>query len=394
MGKLTHKGAKAISDPGMYGDGEGLWLRVANGGSKSWVLRVAVHGKRREYGLGSLKWVTLAEAREMAREMRKAARMGGVPETVRTRQTFTLAEAAYKVHEAQLPTWKNAKHAETWIRSLEIHVLPRIGSRVIESIGSSEILEVLGPIWTKKPETARRILQRLSVIFDWAKTAGHYGAENPVNGVTRALPKVDRRPDHMAALPWQELPKLIADLGTKEGTAARMVEWVIYTAARSGEARHSVWAEIDGDIWTVPAERMKRGREHRVPLCRPAMAVLDKVRCLHHELVFPSRQRRIGVLEDRPLSVNTGPALLKRMGYGHITLHGFRSTFRDWRNECARADREVAEAALSHSIGNAVEQAYSRSDLFERRRSLMDAWGRFCTGSSGDIVQLARGSIR
>ncbi|KIC40152.1 hypothetical protein RA27_15070 [Ruegeria sp. ANG-R] len=392
MGKLTHKGVKGMSQPGMYGDGEGLWLRVADSGSKSWVLRVAVHGKRREFGLGSVKWVTLAEAREMARDMRKEARMGGVPESVRTRQTLTLEEATRKVYEAQRPTWKNAKHAETWIRSLEIHVLPRIGSRAIETIGSSEVLEVLGPIWTKKPETARRILQRLTVIFDWAKTAGHYGAENPANGVTRALPKVDRRPEHMAALPWQEVPKLIGELKEREGTAARLVEWVIYTAARSAEARLATWDEIEGNVWTVPADRMKRGKEHRVPLCKPALGVLERVKLLNPDLVFPSRQRRAGATEDQPLSINAGTSLLKRMGYGHITLHGFRSSFRDWCNEAARANREVAEAALSHAIGNSVEQAYSRSDLFERRRSLMDAWGRFCSGDSGEVVELVRGA--
>ncbi|WP_437436420.1 tyrosine-type recombinase/integrase [Ruegeria arenilitoris] len=259
-------------------------------------------------------------------------------------------------------------------------------------MGSSEILEVPGPIWTKKPETARRILQRLTVIFDWAKTAGHYGAENPANGVTRALPKVDRRPEHMAALPWQEVPKLICELKEKDGTAARLVEWVIYTAARSVEARLATWDEIEGNVWTVPADRMKRGREHRVPLCKPALGVLERVKLLNPDLVFPSRQRRAGATDDQPLSINAGTSLLKRMGYGHITLHGFRSSFRDWCNEAANANREVAEAALSHAIGNSVEQAYSRSDLFERRRTLMDAWGGFCSGDSGDVVELVRGA--
>ena len=390
MGKLTHKGVLGIKDPGMHGDGEGLWLRVSPTGAKSWVLRTAVHGKRREYGLGSVKWVSLAEARDMAREMRKEARTGGNPETIRARQSLTFEEAARRVHEAQAVTWKNPKHAQIWWRSLELHVLPKIGDRSIETIGAADVLEVLSPIWTEKHDTARRVRQRLAAIFDWAKTAGHYGAENPVTGVTRALPKVSRQAVHMAALPWRELPELMTRLQDAEGTAARMVEWVILTAARSGEARGTTWAEIEDAIWTVPADRMKRGKEHRVPLSGPALGVIERVRHLHPELVFPSRQRRAGALFDQPLSVNAGPAVLKRLGYEEITLHGFRSTFRDWCSEAARADREVAEAALSHATGNAVERAYSRSDLFERRIALMDAWGRFCTGARGDVVELAR----
>ncbi|RYH01791.1 integrase [Salipiger sp. IMCC34102] len=273
---------------------------------------------------------------------------------------------------------------------MELHVLPLIGDRAIETIGPAEVLEVLAPIWNEKHDTARRIKQRISGVFDWAKTAGHYGAENPVNGIARALPKVSRQAEHMAALPWQELPELIVQLAGIEGSTARLVEWVIYTAARSGEARAAVWSEIDGDVWIVPGERMKRGREHRVPLCHAALGVLDQVHELNPKLIFPSRHRRSGVPHDQPLSVNAGPALLKRMGFSHITLHGFRSTFRDWCSESARADREVAEAALSHATGSAVERAYSRSDLFERRISLMDAWGRFCTGARGDVVELTR----
>lgn len=392
MAKLTHKGARAITEPGMHGDGDGLWLKVSPAGARSWVLRVAVYGKRKEYGLGSMKWVSLADARDMAREMRKVARQGGNPETVRVRQTMTVQEAARQVHAALLPTWRNEKHGELWWRSLELHVFPKIGARAIESVGSAEVLEVLAPIWTEKYDTARRIRQRLAAVFDWAKTAGHYGSENPVTGVARALPKMARLTEHMAALPWAELPELMVKLSKIEGSTARMVEWVILTAARSGEARFSVWSEIENDMWVVPGERMKRGKEHRVPLCAAALGALDQVRGLNVELIFPSRQRRAGVLLDRPLSVNAGPALLKRMGYGHITLHGFRSTFRDWCNESARTQREVAEAALSHATGNAVERAYSRSDLFERRRALMDAWGRFCTGKSGEVVAMVRGA--
>lgn len=391
MGKLTHKGVQSLSKPGMHGDGDGLWLRVSQTGSKSWILRTAVHGRRKEFGLGSLKWVSLAEAREAARELRKVARQGGSPETMRMRQNLTLRDAAQRVHAAQLPTWKNRKHAAAWLQSLETYVLASLGDRAIETIGSAEILQVMGPIWTSKPETARRVLQRLHQIFDWAKTAGYYGAENPAAGVKRALPKVDRTQKHMAALPWQEMPAFFAKLDALEATAARMVQFAILTAARSGEARGAVWDEISQEAWIIPADRMKRNREHRVPLSDAALGVLDRVRCLHLELVFPSPQRRTGEASDKILSENAGSALLKRMGYEGITLHGFRSTFRDWCAESAHADREVAEAALSHATGNAVEQAYARSDLFDRRKELMAAWARYCIGETGSVVELVRG---
>lgn len=231
----------------------------------------------------------------------------------------------------------------------------------------------------------------MSTIFDWAKGAGHYPHENPVNGIKKALPTVKRRAEHMAALDWRDVPTFMDDLADREGVSARTLEFLILTAARSGEARGARWNEIDLEAreWVIPGERMKRGVPHRVPLSEAAVAVLEGVRGLDADLVFPSIQRGEKG-EARPQPVMVFKALMKRMGREGITVHGMRSSFRDWCSESAHADREVAEAALSHATGNEVERAYARSDLFERRRSLMDAWSRFAVGKRGNVADLVR----
>ncbi len=267
------------------------------------------------------------------------------------------------------------------------YAVPTFGNRPLETISTADCFNVLSPIWTEKHETAKRLKQRLATIFDWAKGAGHYPSENPINGLKKALPTVNKPVVHMPALPWRDLPAFIHDLRLREAVSARLLEFMILTAARSGEARGAKWSEIDGDIWTVPADRMKRGVEHRVPLSSEAVAVLDRIRGLDEDLILPSPVTSKGI---RPMSDAVLMTLLRRMGHHNITAHGFRSTFRDWAADCARAEREVAEAALSHTTGNAVQRAYARSDLFERRRTLMDAWGRFCVGGSGDVVALVR----
>ncbi len=389
MPKLTVKRVDAIKDPGMHGDGAGLYLRVGPTGAKSWILRTTVHGKRRELGLGATSLVSLSEARELAHEYRKVARTGGDPDTVRKQESITFEEAARRVHAQLLPTWRNRKHAETWLATVENYANPKFGRRPLHTIGTADILSVLSPIWTERHETAKRLRQRLSTIFDWAKGAGHYPHENPVSGIKKALPAVKRRPVHMPALPWQEVPCFMADLRLRSGVSARTLEFIILTAARSGEARGARWSEITNYEWLVPAERMKRGLPHRVPLSTEALAVLDQVRGLDEDLVFPSARRgQRG--QARPQSVMVFKALLKRMQIDGFTVHGFRSTFRDWCSEIAHADREVAEAALSHATGSGVERSYARSDLFERRRALMDAWGRFVADQTGDVVEMVR----
>ena len=389
MTKLTARKVQTIRTPGEYGDGDGLYLLVGPSGSRSWVLRTLVHGKRRKFGLGSAKLIGLAEAREEARSLRKVARAGGDPATLRNRQTVTFWEAAQKVHEQLLPTWKNAKHAETWLATVKTNAKPLFGDRPIETVSSSDVLKALAPIWVTKHETASRLKQRLSSIFDWAKSAGHYPHENPVNGLKMALPQVKRQVKHLAALDWREVPNLVEELTHRESVSARTLEFIILTAARSGEARGACWSEINDGVWTVPASRMKRGIEHRVPLSYAAQAVIDRVRGLSEELVFPSVQMD-GRGKSKPQSVMVFKSLLGRMERVGFTVHGFRSSFRDWASESARADREVAEAALSHATGNEVERAYARSDLFERRIALMDSWARHCAGTDGDVVRMVR----
>ena len=402
MPNLTVKGVAATKEPGLYGDGGGLYLRIGPTGAKWWALRTVIRGKRRELGLGSVDLVPLAEAREKATAFRKIARDGGDPasdrkaaaEAIRKAEQqalMTFEEAAKRVYAALLPTWKNAKHTETWWATIETYVLPHFGKQPIHTLTSADILKALSPLWTTTPETAKRLRQRLTAIFDWAKGAGHYTGDNPVIGVDRSLPMVKRDLQHLAAMDWREVPSFIADLGDREGISARCLEFTILTAVRSGEARGATWAEIDlkEGAWLIPGERMKRGLPHRVPLSRAALEVLEKVRGLDPVLVFPSVQRgKDGA--GKVMSDMVFKALTDRMGREGFTTHGFRSSFRDWCGESAKADPEVAEAALSHATGNAVSRAYARSDLFDRRRVLMDAWAAFATGANGQVVQLVR----
>lgn len=216
MTKLTVRKVEALSQPGMHGDGAGLYLSVSRSGSKSWILRTVVHGRRRDLGLGSAALVKLAEARELARTYRKIARDGGDPDTVRKRETITFEEAAKRVHADLSPTWRNEKHRTSWLASVEAYAYPHIKDRPMHTIGTADVLKILSPIWTEKHETAKRVRQRLSSIFDWAKGAGHFPHENPVNGIGKALPKVKRRPEHMAALPWQGVPAFMSELESRE----------------------------------------------------------------------------------------------------------------------------------------------------------------------------------
>lgn len=395
VAKLSAKTVAAMKLPGMHSDSDtpGLYLRVGPTGAKSWILRTLVHGKRREMGLGSVDVVGLAEARDLARAHRKIARQGGDPlaERKRTKGIPSFHEAAQTVHEALLPTWRNKKHAETWLATVESYAVPKVGSRPIDTITSGDVLEVLSPIWTAKPETAKRLKQRLGTIMDWAKGKGYLTAGNPVTGIERALPRIERAKVHMAALPWRDVPGFMADLAIREGVSARCLEFIILTAARSGEARGARWEEIDfaAKVWTVPAARMKRKKAHRVPLSEAALAALNAVNGMDPALCFPSPQRtRKG--GGKPLSDMVFKSLFARMHRQGFVTHGFRSSFRDWAGESAHAPREVAEACLSHATGNTVEQSYARSDLLERRRGLMDAWGRFATGEAGEVVELVR----
>ncbi|UUX48919.1 integrase arm-type DNA-binding domain-containing protein [Nisaea acidiphila] len=379
MNRLTAKTVKSLKDPGLYGDGNALYLRIGPKGGKSWILRTVVHGRRRDIGLGSAGLVSLAEARELAIDYRRIARNGGDPIAEKRRKTIRFSDAIKTVHENNRGAWSSEKHADKWLASLQRYAEPTLGDMPIEKIGISEVLEVLTPIWTEKSDTAKRVKQRLSTIFDWARGAGYYHSENPTNGIERALPTVKRSVEHMRALPWRELPSFMKQLSEREGLSARTLEFLILTATRSGEARGARWSEIQNGLWVLPKERMKADKPHRVPLTGKALEVLEAVRGLDTELVFPSDRRGKGG-HARPQSDQVFARLLERMKRTDFTVHGLRSTFRDWCSEYDHAEREVAEAALAHALGDKVERAYARSDMFDRRKELMERWERFCLG--------------
>ncbi|WP_085897195.1 tyrosine-type recombinase/integrase [Limimaricola soesokkakensis] len=390
MPKLTARKVASLRDAGMYSDGDGLYLRIGTKGGKSWILRTVIHGKRRDLGLGSVKTKTLAEAREEAYALRKVAREGGDPATARQREALTFEEAALNVWEQLKPTWHGPAHAQRWKSSLDMYVFPHFGSRPIHTIQSSDVLGVLAPIWVAKNDTARRVKQRVNQVFDWAKGAGHYPSENPTVGVEKSLPRVKAKPKHHPALPWQELPAFMAELKQMEGVSARCLELIILTGLRSNEGRGARWEEFSGDVWTVPASRMKiKDEVHRIPLASEAKAIVGQMAGYDDVLVFPSPQKSKSGLA-KPLSDTVFESLYERMGRTGFTTHGFRSTFRDWSSEYAHADREIAEMVLAHAVGGPVERAYARSTLFDRRRDLMLRWARFATGKeTGKVVALA-----
>ncbi|KAA9007787.1 tyrosine-type recombinase/integrase [Histidinibacterium aquaticum] len=402
IAKLTARKVETAKKPGEYGDGDGLYLVVGEGGSKSWILRTMVHRKRRKFGLGSVSHIGLAEARDLAREYRRIAREGGNPDDLRRKETLTFWEAAQRVHESLKPTWRNEKHTETWLATVEKYAKPMLGDRVLDTISTSDVLAVLSPIWTQKHETAKRLRQRLSTIFDWAKGAGHYPYENPVNGLKKALPSYKPRKKNLAALPWQELPDFMAELRKRKAVSARTLEFIILTATRSWETRGAEWGEFSEEnlfgrnrksttvpLWTVPPERMKRGVEHRVPMSTAALAVREEMRGLDPVFVFPSPSRDKNG-DTRPQSGEVFKRLYERIGVSGITTHGFRSTFKDWASEYAHAQWEVSEAALSHAVGDETERAYGRSDFLLRRYHLMEAWADYALGrESRDVVKLA-----
>lgn len=376
---------------GRHADGNGLYLVVDPSGARRWVLRTVVHGRRRDIGLGSASLVPLKDARDLAAKFRRVARDGGDPLAERNRERRvvpTFAEAARTVHAERIAkTSRNAKHMQGWLASLEMHAFPTIGDKQVQHVDQPDVLRVLSPIWNDKPETARRVLQRISTILEWATVAGHRVGANPADGVRSALQKHRDRPEHHRALPYAELPALWPRLVAMEGTGAMALRFAILTAARSGEVRMARGAELDVEArtWTIPAARMKAGREHRVPLSDEALTILTAAKPLSSGpdgLVFPSR------IAERALSNMTLAAVLKRLEVPAVP-HGFRSTFRDWAEDATNDPHEVKEAALAHTVENKAERAYRRSDLFAKRREMMETWGAFVTGIGAKVVRLA-----
>jgi integrase len=332
--------------------------------------------------------VPLAEARETAAIYRKTARAGRDPilEHRQSRAAVpTFEEAARLVHAANAPAWKNVKHAAAWLATLVDYVFPHFGNRRIDEVSSADVLRALSPIWLTRPETARRVRQRIRAVFDWAKAAGHRAGDNPVDGTARALPRQNDRAEHHAALAYADVPAFVESLrGSNANLITKLaLEYLILTAARTGEVLGARWDEFDlnAKVWTIPADRMKAKREHRVPLPPRAVAILEEAKWLsaNSPYVFA------GARENRPMSNMALMQVLRRLNVP-VTVHGFRSSFRDWASEQTNHSREVCEAALAHTIKNKAEAAYRRGDLLEKRRELMITWSEYVQTSQHSLT--------
>ena len=369
--------------PGRHADGNGLYLFVQPSGTRSWIQRLLIRGRRRELGLGSVARVPLAEAREKALANRKLAREGGDPlaEKRRSQGIPTFAEAAARVLEQKQAGWRNPRHAREWISSLRRFAFPRISKMPVSEVTSADVLEILTPIWHQQAPTARRVRQRLRAVLEWA-VAMEFRMDNPCDRIGPVLGPQQDVTEHMQALPHREVAAVILKVRASAavGTAKLALEFLVLTAARWGEVRWAEWEEIDrsGKVWTVPARRAKTNRRHRVPLCGRALEILKAAQALEEgagPLVFTHGG-------GKPLHDSQLRRLLRELGVVAVP-HGFRSTFRDWAGEETDHPREVIEAALAHVVRNRVEAAYARSDLFERRRVLMDDWARYLARGIG-----------
>ena len=395
--RLTALKVAHVSKPGLYADGGGLYLRVGRGGTKSWAFRFMLKGTPREMGFGSYTKVSLTDARRKAGDARLLLSDGHDPlarrqeeqrqrlaaeklAAARTMNFNQCAEAYIASHEI---SWKNDKHRQQWRNTLSTYVSPVFGSVPVQDVGIDLIMEVIEPLWKSKTETARRIRGRIEVVLDWARVRGYRTGENPARwrgNIDHLLPvrsKV-RAVKHHAAQPYAEIPAFMIDLRKIEGASAAALEFLILTAARTGEVIGARWPEMNlkKQFWVVPAERMKSRREHRVPLSPAAIAVLKRMPHSESGYVFSARN------SENPLSNMALLMTLGRMNHGDVTAHGFRSTFRDWAAECTNFPTETVEMALAHVIENKTEAAYRRGDLFEKRRQLMDAWATFCATPS------------
>ena len=395
MGRHPHKALSAAfvrsAPPGRHCDGNGLYLFVKPSGTRSWVQRLVIRGRRRDFGLGGVALVSLAEAREKARANRKLAREGGDPltERRRARNMPSFAEAAERVVEQKRSGWRNPRQAHDWMASLQRYAFARIGRMPVSEVTSGDVLGILAPIWHVKVCTARLVRQRIRTVLEWA-VALEYRTDNPCDRVVSVLGPQDAVVRHMRALPHREVAAAVRKARTSNAAPVSMLafEFLVLTAARWGEVRWAEWSEIDPAerMWTVPETRMKSKREHRVPLCRRAKEILEKTRTLEDGAARLIFTRGSG----KPLGSGQMRKLLRRNEIAAVP-HGFRSSFRDWAAEETDHPREVVEAALAHVVKNKVEAAYCRTDLFERRRVLMDDWASYLAGGSR---QPASGRLR
>ncbi|QDO99098.1 DUF4102 domain-containing protein [Ferrovibrio terrae] len=391
--------------PGFHADGWGLYLRVTDAETRSWIFRYRMAGRTtpRDMGLGPWPVVSLAEARAEALRLQRLKRQGIDPigaaraeraaNAAQNAKAMTFEEAASRYVAAHAAGWRSAKHAKQWDATLRLYAYPRFGKVQVASIDTAMVINALEPLWAKKTVTASRLRGRIAAVLDWATARGLRSGENPARWqghLQNLLPARGRvkRTQHHAALPYADIGAFVAKLRAQDGEAARALEFTIMTAARTGEALGAVWAEIDlkAAVWIVPPEKIKAGKEHRVPLCARAVEILRQT---------PEADRKGYLFRGRaakaPLSNMSMLMLLKRMGRDDLTVHGFRSCFRIWAAEQTNFAREVAEQALAHAIPDKVEAAYRRTDLFDRRRQLMDAWAKFIDASKakgGKVIQI------
>ncbi len=396
--KLDPLTAKKVKTPGRHSDGGGLYLAIDAAGRRRWVFMYVRGGKRTELGLGGGRDLGLKDARREATRLRTVLRDGGDPRTARAAvgstdeepavkapPVITFKEAAEGYITANEAGWRNAKHRAQWRSTLQTYAYPQFGDERVSDVSTADVMAVLDPIWRVKPETASRLRGRIEAVIDNARARGWLTGENPARWrghVANMLPKRSKvaKVKHHAALPWEKAPAFMVDLAGREAMAARALEFVILTAGRTGEIQGARWCEVDltTNVWTVPGDRMKAGREHRVPLSPAAVAILNKVAALRpttdingEALIFP------GARDSRPLSQMSMLMLLRRMDQSGITAHGFRSTFRDWCAEATEYPHEMAEIALAHTVSDKVEAAYRRGDMIEKRRQMMTAWAEY-----------------
>jgi integrase len=401
-GRLSTLKIKALTRKGLYGDGNGLYLQIGATGGKAWIFRFTRQGRARAMGLGAVAVIPLAQARVMAQDCRRLLAAGTDPMEQRqaerrkqaateqvTGRTFMLVASLYL--DAHRAGWGNAKHAAQWQATLATYVMPILGDMPVDQITTGDVLSVLTPIWQDKTETASRVRGRIEAILSYAKALGWRVGENPAvwkDNLAPLLPAKGRiaAPEHHAALPSQEMPTFMVELCQRDGMAAQALQFLILTATRTGEVLGATWGEINLDpawagaaTWTIPAHRMKGGREHRVPLSAPAQAILRHLRPAApgaNAIIFPGAN-------GKPLSDMALTMTLRRMKRDNITVHGFRSTFRDWTAEATDHAEQVAEMALAHAVGDQVEAAYRRGDLFTKRIALMTDWAQFIAGDTG-----------
>lgn len=384
MGKLTKAIIEGLKEPGRYADGDGLYLKISPSGGKSWVLRIQIKGARRDIGLGDARYVPAPTARLEAAAAKKLAAAGIDPLEERRKVAKivpTFEQAAKKAHAEMVKGWKNGKHTKQWIKTLELYAYPKLGKLKVDKIDGPLIRDVLAEIWLDIPETARRVRQRIGTVLDWSFSNGFRDTEAPMRSISKGLPRQPKKTGHFAALPHIEVPSFLARLRAKDVSASQLaLEALILTAVRSGEVRGARWPELNDDLtlWTIPGDRMKAGVDHVVPLSPQAADVFRRAKGLRVEdcdLVFPSSVSAT-VLSDMALL-----ELVRGMGVS-ATVHGFRSSFRDWTAEETNVAREIAEAALAHTLENKVEAAYRRTDFLAKRRGLMAAWADYCVGKA------------